>query len=78
MPTVLRIGAARFFFYSNEGDEPPHVHVDVRGAVAKFWLDPVSFSDARGMRRHELRQLEQQVTRHRARLLAAWHEHFRT
>lgn len=27
MPTVRRIGSARFFFYSNEGTEPPHIHV---------------------------------------------------
>jgi hypothetical protein len=26
MPTVGRIGPFRFFFYSNEGAEPPHVH----------------------------------------------------
>jgi hypothetical protein len=28
MPTVLRIGPYRFFFYSNEGHEPPHIHVE--------------------------------------------------
>ena len=28
MPTVLRICAARFFFYSNEGSEPPHIHIE--------------------------------------------------
>ncbi|MFG0317901.1 MAG: DUF2442 domain-containing protein [Planctomycetota bacterium JB042] len=42
MPTVLRIGSTRFFFYSNERDEPPHVHVERAGGVAKFWLHPVS------------------------------------
>nr|WP_242060339.1 DUF4160 domain-containing protein [Aerosakkonema funiforme] len=26
MPTVLRIGAYRFYFYSHEPNEPPHVH----------------------------------------------------
>lgn len=38
MPTVRQIGSARFFFYSNEGTEPPHIHVEQAGAVAKFWL----------------------------------------
>ena len=42
MPTVRRIGSARFFFYSNEGTEPPHIHAEEAGAVAKFWLEPVS------------------------------------
>lgn len=27
MPTVLRIGRFRFFFFSNEREEPPHIHV---------------------------------------------------
>ncbi len=31
MPTVLRIGRFRFFFFSNEGQEPSHIHVKVRG-----------------------------------------------
>lgn len=28
MPTVLRVGPYRFFFYSGDGDEPRHVHVE--------------------------------------------------
>jgi len=42
MPTVRRIGSVRFFFYSNEATEPPHIHVEQAGGVAKFWLEPVS------------------------------------
>jgi len=41
MPTVLRIGPYRFFFFSNEGNEPPHVHVERDDNTAKYWLDPV-------------------------------------
>jgi hypothetical protein len=37
MPTVLRWGPYRAFFYLNEGDEPAHVHVRA-GSKAKFWL----------------------------------------
>ncbi len=39
MPTVLRIGAYRFFFYSEEGQEPPHVHIVAAEKRAKFWLE---------------------------------------
>ncbi|MFA5990403.1 MAG: DUF4160 domain-containing protein [Sphingomonas sp.] len=28
MPTVLRIGAFRFCFFSHEPNEPPHIHID--------------------------------------------------
>jgi hypothetical protein len=40
MPTILRSGALRFFFYSLENSEPPHVHVESRDATAKYWLEP--------------------------------------
>jgi len=26
MPTVMFLNGWRFFFYSNENDEPPHIH----------------------------------------------------
>jgi hypothetical protein len=39
MPTVLRSGPYRFFFYSSDGPEPPHVHVERDAGRVKFWLD---------------------------------------
>lgn len=65
MPTVRRIGAARFFFYSNEGAEPPHIHVEQGGAVAKFWREPVSLAASSRLRGHELSRLERLVAEHR-------------
>ena len=41
MPTVFKNGPYRFFFYSNDRDEPIHVHVEREDMTAKFWLDPV-------------------------------------
>jgi len=41
MPTILRILGYIFFFYSNESNEPPHIHVEKGEAEAKIWLDPV-------------------------------------
>lgn len=43
--------ALQIFFYSNEGVEPPHVHIRRERATAKFWLDPVALSSASGFRR---------------------------
>lgn len=42
MPTVLRRAGFRVFFFSNEGEEPPHVHVERAGGVVKVWLSPAS------------------------------------
>jgi len=36
MPTVLRLGPYRFFFYAGDADEPPHVHVERDRNTAKF------------------------------------------
>jgi hypothetical protein len=39
VPTVLRLGPYRFFFYSSDGAEPPHVHVEHDEKTCKFWLE---------------------------------------
>jgi hypothetical protein len=44
MPTVLRREGYRFYFYSHEPNEPPHIHVDGAGASAKFWLRPLALA----------------------------------
>ena len=41
MPTVLRVGPSRFFFFAADRDEPHHVHVEREDKIAKYWLDPV-------------------------------------
>jgi uncharacterized protein DUF4160 len=41
MPTVLRVGPYRFFFYASDRAEPVHVHVEGGDGSAKFWLAPV-------------------------------------
>jgi hypothetical protein len=76
MPTIARIGPYRFFFFGNEGDEPPHVHVQRERKLAKFWLDPVSLSRSSGFAAHELRQIEAIVIENRERFVEAWNEFF--
>jgi len=63
MPTALRIGPYRFYFYSYDCGEPRHMHVDRENKSAKFWLDPVvSLADNHSYSRKELRDIEQ-ITR---------------
>jgi len=75
MPTVLRVGRYRFFFFSNEGQEPPHIHVRAGGDEVKFWLSPVQLVANYGFNARELNRVESLVERHRAELLEAWHEY---
>jgi hypothetical protein len=49
MLTILRSGALRFFFYSLENAEPPHIHVESGNAMAKYWLEPVELARSRGL-----------------------------
>ena len=76
MPTVDRIGPYRFFFYSNEGAEPPHVHVQRERRLAKFWLSPVALASVTGYAAYELRRIERLVESNRDRFLEAWYGFF--
>lgn len=76
MPTVLRVGRYRFFFFSNEGTEPPHIHVKAGEDEAKLWLDPVGLAANYGFNGRELGEIERLVEEHRDQLLEAWNEHF--
>jgi hypothetical protein len=75
MPTVLRVGRFRFFFFSNEGQEPPHIHVRSAEKEAKFWLDPVALCANYGFKSRELSEIERLILEHQQELLEAWHEH---
>lgn len=76
MPTVLRSGPYRFFFYSGDGNEPPHVHVERESAQAKFWLDPVRIERSHGFAANEINRIERLVVQNQQRLLASWNEFF--
>jgi hypothetical protein len=76
MPTVLRSGPYRFYFYSHEPNEPPHIHVDREDLSAKFWLDPTQLARNFGFRANELRTIQSFVNKHREEFLEAWNEFF--
>ncbi|MCY4631890.1 MAG: DUF4160 domain-containing protein [bacterium] len=76
MPTILREGPYRFFFYSNDREEPPHVHVQRDDRVGKFWLDPVRLQRSGGLQRAELRRIARIIERDREYLRETWNEYF--
>jgi hypothetical protein len=76
MPTVLRSGPYRLYFYSHEPNEPPHVHIDRDDLTCKFWLDPVVLARNLGFSAKELREMERLVIDNQQELLEAWHEYF--
>jgi hypothetical protein len=76
MPNILRVGPYRFYFYSHEPNEPPHVHIDRDDLSAKFWLNPVELARNFGFNEREIRKLKSLVTEHKQEFLEAWYEYF--
>ena len=76
MPTVLRTGPYRVYFFSHEGKEPSHVHVDREGSSAKFWLQPVALARNLGSSARELRKIQRLLESAQRELLEAWNGYF--
>ncbi len=76
MPNVLRSGPYRFYFYSHEPNEPPHVPMDRDNLSAKFWLEPVSLAQNLGFRPKELRQVQEIVEQNQQGFVEAWNDYF--
>lgn len=74
VPTVHREAGFVFYFYAEEGNEPPHVHVDKGGGTAKVWLETVRLVWAEDLKVSEVRKALNIVERQRANLLEKWNE----
>ena len=76
MPTVFRQGPYRFFFYSGDRDEPPHIHVERDDCEAKFWIDPVRLERSRGFSGKDLNRIQEIIQDNQATLRGSWNEFF--
>lgn len=76
MPTVLRTGPYRFFFYASDGREPPHVHVEAGDHSAKIWLAPPRLARPGGFSERELREIDTIIRAHHDALMEAWYGYF--
>jgi hypothetical protein len=77
MPAIKIPGSPyRFSFFSNERNEPPHVHVKRENRTAKFWIKPVSLASSQGFASHELNKIENLVIEHQSEIERAWNEYF--
>ena len=76
MPTVLRTGPYRFFFYAGDGGESPHVHVERDECEAKFWLRPVRLATSHGIKSKKINRIRVLVAVNENGLMESWHEFF--
>jgi hypothetical protein len=74
MPTVLKIGSYRFHFYSDEGNEPPHIHVATPEGECKFWLDPIRLARNKGVPPRTVRDIEKLVFEKHKLLMEQYNE----
>jgi hypothetical protein len=78
MPTILIIKGYRLFFFSNEGSEPVHIHIEKAECYAKFWLDPLCVVINYGFTGKELREISDIVEKNELLIREKWDEHFST
>jgi hypothetical protein len=76
VPTILRVNEFRFFFFSNEEKEPPHIHVESNDNYAKFWLEPVQLAKSVGYNAKEISELRNMVEVSSGEFKRRWHEYF--
>ena len=76
MPTIYRESGCRFYFFTDEPDEPPVVHIDKGEATIEVWLASVEVAKSRGFRAHEISGMLETVSAHQVMFTEKWHEYF--
>ena len=76
VPTVVRDGKFRLFFFSRE-ETRMHIHVFCPNGEAKFWIDPqIGFATSRGLNQRELNEIERIIRANVEEIRLAWRNHF--
>jgi len=76
MPSVMRSGPYRLFFYASDRDEPRHIHVERADRIAKYWLNPVRLQSSVRFNRLELSRIRGIIEDNHEQLLEAWNGYF--
>lgn len=72
----------KFFFWSNENNEPPHIHIS-KGAptenATKFWIKKDGIEMVHNnsqISANDLRKITRYILSNRADIIAAWFDYF--
>ncbi|MGK7886642.1 MAG: DUF4160 domain-containing protein [Crocosphaera sp.] len=80
MPTVLYIKGWRLFFYSNEGNEPIHIHGQKGDKDCKYWLDVDDYAIREAytynMNNKDIREVKKIILQNLDEIIQAWNTHF--
>jgi hypothetical protein len=64
----------RFHFYSEEANEPPHIHVATPEGECKFWLQPIRLARNKGVAPLTVRKIEKMVFENQFFLMDRYNE----
>ncbi|MFA5480367.1 MAG: DUF4160 domain-containing protein [Candidatus Muiribacteriota bacterium] len=78
MPTILKIFGWRLFFYSNENNEPIHIHCRKGNSECKFWIN-IEFFDitedySYNLTTADKRQIRKIIFNHFEYIIEQWNE----
>jgi hypothetical protein len=70
-------GSFRFHFYSDEGNEPPHIHMETPDGECKFWLEPIRLARNKGVSPVNVREIEKLVFDHQLFFKDKFNDYFK-
>jgi hypothetical protein len=80
MPTVVFIFGWRLFFYSNEGNEPIHIHAEKADMECKFWIleEEVEIKEAYSynLSVSDRKEIKKIIYQHFDLIIDNWNKHF--
>jgi len=80
MPTVLLMAGWRLYFWSNENNEPIHIHAEKGEKECKFWLDVDSFeikiAYEYGLTPQARREIKKIIYLHFDYIVSEWNKYF--
>ena len=81
MPVVLRYKGYKFFFYSNEGNEPIHIHAEKNGMECKYWLNVEEYEIAEAHAYNLTIQMKREIKKiiydHFDYIVSEWNNYFK-
>ncbi len=76
MPTILQILGWRLFFYSNESNEPMHIHAKKSGMECKFWFEADKYdikeAFSHGLKTRDQREIRKIIFDHFDYIVGKW------
>lgn len=74
MPEIFRKLGFVFFFFSNEGSEPMHIHVRKAGGFAKFWIEPIELDYSQGLKVQDIKLAQDLIEENCELIITKWNE----